>query len=200
MSESLRRIGVLGGSFDPPHIGHITCSQIVAETLNLEQIILMPVATQPQRLGGTVASAESRFRMVEAIANIDPIFSASRLEIDSSGISYTVNTVDLLLKMYPLDKFQLYWIIGMDTAINLESWLHPDKITESVRFAVMLRPGYSESDVPNKWKDFMTFIQTPQIDISSTIIRQRITSKLPIGSWVGADVENVILSERLYIG
>ena len=199
-SGNLKRIGVLGGSFDPPHLGHIFCSQIVAEALNLDKIILMPVATQPHRLGGAIASAETRYRMVEAISAIDPVFSPSRLEIDASGISFTVNTVDQLLKFYPLDKFQLFWIIGTDTAIHLDSWLKPDKITESIRFAVMQRPGYSESIVPEKWKDYMTFVKTPLIDISSTVIRKRITCQLPIRSLVGSDVEKIIISERLYKG
>mgnify|MGYP002725555643 CR=1 FL=1 len=195
----LKRIGVLGGSFDPPHLGHIICSLVVAEHLDLKKIILMPVAKQPQRLGGTYAGAEERYRMVEAISEIDPIFSPSRLELDRSGISYTVDTIEQLSEIYPSEEHQLYWIIGMDAAILFDSWREPAKIVDSAKFAVMHRPGFTSDNIPVKWRDDMIIIPTPQIDISSTIVRQRISKELPIRPWVGENVEKIIRDECLYI-
>ena len=189
----------MGGSFDPPHLGHIICSRVVAEALNLEQVIIMPVAIQPQRLTGTTASKEARYRMMQAISTLDPIFQPSRLEIDRSGISYTIDTVEQLAKDHPNDIYELYWIIGMDSAIHLNSWRKPYDILNNAQIAVMQRPGFKSNDIPSAWRKSLTLVETPHIDISSTKIRQRIADNLPVRLWVGEEVEKVILNEHLYI-
>ena len=130
----------------------------------------------------------------------DPVFTPSRLEIDRSEISYTVDTIEQLVQIYPRENCQLYWIIGMDSAIHLESWREPHKIIESAQFAVMRRPGFSSSDIPSRWNDYLTVVDTPLIDISSTNIRQRIADELPIHAWVGEEVEEIIINESLYKG
>lgn len=196
--KNIKRIGILGGCFDPPHIGHIICSLVVGEEINLDQIILMPVAIQPQRSGGAIADAELRYRMVRAISELDPIFIPSRLEIDRAGISFTIRTLEQLIKNYPSPDHQLYWIIGMDSAIHFDTWREPEKIVELAKLVVMRRPGFSRADIPTKLRDKMNIIQTPHIDISSTMIRHRITNDLPIRPWVGEIVKKIIISERLY--
>ncbi len=194
----MHRIGVFGGSFDPPHIGHFICARTVAEVLGLTRVLVIPVARQPLKPYGPIAPASARWRMVRAITEGDDLFEPSRIEIDRPGASYTVDTLIELRRVHPPERDELFLIIGFDALKEMPDWKQPDRIFETARVAVMSRPGYDPPTMPSRWKSRLDFIETPQIDISSTRIRERIRTGLPVQLMVGCEVAQIIERLGLY--
>ena len=195
---SHRRIGVFGGSFDPPHLGHFICAQVVGEKLGLEKILVIPTAIQPHKPAGSVAKAEERWAMVKAITTHDEMFTPSRIEIDRSGISYSVDTLETLVEEYPLANWEIFLIVGSDAYSDISSWRNPDRIFELANLAVMCRAGHSLPVIPYSWRDKTIEVETPFVDFSSTWIKKRIRLNLPIRWLVGEAVDEIIQQQSLY--
>ncbi len=193
-----KQIGIFGGSFDPPHIGHLICGRAVAELMELDQILIIPTAIQPGKPYGSKASEEDRWEMVNAITSGDSLFKPLRIEIDRGGVSYTVDTLRALRKSYPPDETNLFLILGFDSAVGLGKWREPDSIVELADIIVMQRIGENQDSLPQPWCERMTVVNTPVIEISSSEIRQRLRDKLPIQLMTGESVKSIIENNKLY--
>ena len=178
------RIGIYGGSFDPPHIGHFLAALDAAERLELDRVVWVPAAQQPLKSGTPhVASAEQRFRMVEAAVSACSRFEASRIEIDRSGLSYTVTTVQAFVERFPGDT--LFLLMGEDAWSRFSEWHEPDTIRSLVQIEILARA--TESEFPGR-----------VIEVSSTEVRARARSGRSVRGFVQDAVAEIIESERLY--
>ncbi len=201
MSE---RIGILGGTFNPIHLGHLILAQDALEQLELDRVLLIPCALPPHKDGRALASAPHRAAMIEAAIEGDPRFSVSTLEIERGGLSWTVDTLQALRDTYP-DALRVF-IIGADTVHELRTWRRIDDIFRLCRFAVVGRPGVKPTGTPDELG--LSEAQTDQlrasvivghdIDISSREIRMRIAEGLSIRYLVPDAVAMYIAEHRLY--
>ena len=198
-----RRIGVLGGTFDPIHYGHIALGKKVASTLKLKRILFIPAGNPWMKSEKSVSSAHHRLKMLElGIAGIEE-FSFSDMEIKRSGPTYTYETILDLTKDKPETK-TIYLILGWDAIKEFHRWKNSDRLLKLVRIVAVARPGYEEfSTQYQENKDIRVFDEAVVIDksisgITSTDIRERIKLKQSINNLVPKDVEKYILEHGLY--
>ena len=198
-----RGIGVLGGTFDPIHYGHIALGKKVASTLKLKRILFMPAGNPWMKSDKPVSSAHHRLKMLElGIAGIKE-FSFSDMEIKRSGPTYTYETILDLTKDKPETK-TIYLILGWDAIKEFHRWKNSDRLLKLVRIVAVARPGYEEfSTQYQENKDIRVFDEAVVIDksisgITSTDIRERIKLKQSINNLVPKDVEKYILEHGLY--
>ena len=198
-----RRIGILGGTFDPIHYGHIALGKKVASTLKLKRILFIPAGNPWMKSEKSVSSAHHRLKMLElGIAGIEE-FSFSDMEIKRSGPTYTYETILDLTKDKPETK-TIYLILGWDAIKEFHRWKNSDRLLKLVRIVAVARPGYEEfSTQYQENKDIRVFDEAVVIDksisgITSTIIRERIKLKQSINNLVPKDVEKYILEHGLY--
>ena len=190
----LLRIGVLGGTFDPPHVGHLLAAVDAFEALSLDRLIFVPAAMQPLKTGAPArASAEARLEMVRRAVGDDPRFEVSDTEIARGGLSYTVDTLEALARQRP--GAELVFILGMDALSSFDKWKSPNRILELASLAVLARSGDhgSSADLSG-----VTVVGTRRMDVSSSEIRQRIADGKSIRGFVAESVEAYISSENLY--
>jgi len=193
-----RLIGLFGGSFDPPHMGHRLPVRVAAEELGLEKVIVMPAAAPPHKSAGPWAPPEARLRMTAAAFADDPLFETASDEIERGGISYTVLSLERLALQYPSPDFERFLLIGADLAGQFDTWRDPERIFELARVVVMVRRGSRDNVVVGPYRERMRFVATPQIDVSSSGIRSRVNAGLPIVPWVASAVADIIEREGLY--
>jgi nicotinate-nucleotide adenylyltransferase len=186
-------IGLFGGSFDPVHHGHLLVAQAVLEGLGLEQIRFVPAREQPFKVGRHAAPAELRARMVALAIAGEPRFALERLELDRPGPSYTVDTVRALRAREPAREFGL--LIGADAARELPQWREIDALATMVRFVLVGRPGTGTPALP--WP--LLRVDVPVIEISATVIRERVARRRSIRYWVPEAVAECIVREGLYL-
>jgi len=178
------RLGVFGGSFDPPHIGHYLAAVDAAERLGLDRVLWVPTAQQPLKAGAPhVASADQRFRMVQAAVLTNPAFEASRIEIDRPGLSYTVATVQSFAAEFP--DAELYLLIGEDAWSRFGEWREPETIRTLVQIEILARK--TESEFAGR-----------VVEVSSTEVRARARAGKSVRGFVLDAVAEIIESERLY--
>ena len=195
------RIGVFGGAFNPPHLGHLVCAQEVLLQLELERVLFVPVGEAPHREIDDDPGPEVRLEMVELAIAGDERFAISRVELDREGPSYTSDTLELLLAESPDDE--LFLILGGDQAAALPSWHEPEKVLERATVAAVERLGSSRSAIGIKLSrlrgsDRVRHLDMPVIQISSTGIRRRVRDGRPIRYLVPPAVEDYIGSHELY--
>ncbi|WP_153733012.1 nicotinate-nucleotide adenylyltransferase [Sporosarcina obsidiansis] len=187
----MKRIGILGGTFNPPHIGHLLIANEVRYACDLEEVWLMPAAIPPHKVAAGDATAEQRLRMVKlAVADIEGL-SVSSFEMERGGISYTYDTMTQLVNDEPRHEF--YFIIGGDMIDMLPNWYRIDELIKIIKFIGVKRPGaVNTSDLP------VEMVETPQLDLSSTLIRQRFLEGGTVQLLIPPAVEAYIREERLY--
>jgi nicotinate-nucleotide adenylyltransferase len=195
------RVGILGGAFNPPHLGHLLLAQEAHAQLGLDRILLVPLREAPHRLMESDPGAAQRLRMVELAVAGDDRFEASRIEVDRPGTSYTVDTLRSLRERAPADELTL--ILGADQALRLPEWHEPAEVLRLARLAVAERGGVSRADVAARLAGLegaaeLKGFDMPRIDVSSTLVRQRVASGLPIRYLVPGGVADHIAAERLY--
>jgi nicotinate-nucleotide adenylyltransferase len=185
--KSRPTIGILGGTFDPIHLGHLRMAQEAIETLGLSKVILIPASLPPHKEQSQLFDADFRLKLVRAAVSENPLLEVSDIEIKRTGKSYSVDTLEALSIKYP--EAGLCFIIGMDSYIELPSWKDFGKLFELSDIAVVKRPGYSEKSAPpesiktlfsqsEKPETFLhesghvlSFLPLTGLDISSTTIR-----------------------------
>ncbi len=178
------RLGIFGGSFDPPHVGHLLAAVDAAERLSLDRVIWVPTAHQPLKAEAPHAgTSEQRFSMVEAATLARPEFQVSRIEIDRPGLSYTVATVDAFAREFP--DAERFLLVGEDAWSRFEDWREPDRIKTLVRIEVLAR---SENSA----------FAGRVIEVSSTEIRARVRDGRSVRGFVQDAVAGIIESEGLY--
>jgi nicotinate-nucleotide adenylyltransferase len=189
----MRAIGLLGGSFDPVHHGHLIVAQVAAEALGLDELRFMPAREQPFKRGRHAAPAADRAAMLElAVAGV-PGFAVERAELDRPGPSYSVDTLEALLAREPESAFTL--LLGADAALELEAWHRAAELPRLARIAVFARPG---TPIPASPLIAAT-VEVPAVEISATEIRRRVRTGRPIRYWVPDAVADYVARHRLYL-
>jgi nicotinate-nucleotide adenylyltransferase len=195
------RVGILGGAFNPPHVGHLVCAQEAAMRLELEQLQLMPFRDPPHRTLEVEPGPDIRYAMCEAAVRGDPILCASRMELDRPGPSYTVDTLRLWRDVAPDDE--VFLVMGADQAATLADWREPEKILQLATVAVVERELSTRQRVFSETHSLagserILFFDMPRIEVSSTMVRRRVREGLPIRYLVPGAVRRVIEKQELY--
>ena len=189
----MKRIGILGGTFNPIHVGHLTIAEMVYEQLKLDKVIFVPSNLPPHKSSINVASTQDRYHMVRLAARGNPHFAISDYEIKKGGKSYSVETVSYFRDCYPRGT-KLFFIIGNDLLPTLRAWKRIDEILEVVSFVTVNRPGFKEEKSRIKVKT----ITVPGLQTSSSYVRMRITAGKTVKYLVPENVLSYIDKKRLY--
>ena len=197
-----KSLGILGGTFDPIHIGHLRMAEAVFERKELEKIIFIPAYVPPHKLGQDFAPALDRYAMTELDVADNPHFMVSDMELRRSGVSYTIDTIRELHRLYPDNS--LHFIIGADSVAQLHTWHNIEEMLELARFVAVWRPGYEDAmdelvkHLGEHAKERVLLLDTPVYDISSTEIRTRVRKGASLAGLVPGAVEKYIYEHGLY--
>jgi len=185
------RVGILGGTFDPIHIGHLIAASSVYEALNLDSIVFMPAGDPWQKRDRELSSGEHRLEMVKLATSEDDRFQASNLEISRSGPTYAIDTVREWKRLNPTDE--LFWIVGSDALSGIPSWHEWEAFVNEVTIVSVNRIGQSAS------VDFdVVSVEMPEVRISATELRDRFTNNLDTKYLVPQKVSDYISDQGLY--
>jgi nicotinate-nucleotide adenylyltransferase len=192
------RIGLFGGAFNPPHVGHLICAQEAHAQLELDVVMWVPVGRAPHRDIPQDPGPDMRFQMCDYATAADERFSLSRVEIDRDGPSYTADTLRELRERSPEDELVL--ILGGDQAAALPTWHEPGEVMRLAAIAVAERAGSDRERVERAigGQAELRFFDMPRIDVSSTMVRERAASGQPIRYLVPDKVANFIGAQSLY--
>ncbi len=195
------RIGILGGTFNPPHLGHLVAAQEAYRELDLDQVTLIPAGTPPHKPVEDEPGAEHRLALCRLAVGDDDRFTVSDLELRRDGPSFTVDTLDVLRSQSPSDD--LFLILGGDIAAGLPKWHEPERVLELATVAIAKRRGTTKAAVDDalaqlKGGDRARFFQMPRIGISSTMVRRRVRAGQPIRYFVPDGVMHYIETHGLY--
>lgn len=192
-----QRIGVLGGTFDPVHVGHLAAAVDVRHALRLDRVLLVVAGVPWQKVGThPVSPAEDRYAVVEAaVEGLDGL-EASRLEVDRAGPSYTADTLAELDRLHP--GAELFLLVGSDVVAELGTWERVEEVRRRATLAVVARPGVAVALPPPPWRSEV--VDTPALDVSSTDLRQRVATGRPIDVLVPAAAVREIRRRGLYAG
>jgi nicotinate-nucleotide adenylyltransferase len=191
----VQRIGVLGGTFNPIHVGHLAMAQMALERMHLTKVVFVPAYIPPHKNPGVVAPAKHRYQMVKLAIEGNASFEISDFEISKEGKSYTVDTMNYFYRFYPQDT-KLYFVIGGDALGDLRSWRYIDDILKISEFIVVNRPGYIKKSGDVKHHSVIM----PGIDISSSYVRIRLFQNRTIRYFVPDKVLEYISQNKLYQG
>jgi len=207
VKESYSRIGIMGGTFNPIHHGHLVTAQEALSQFDLDQVIFIPTCDPPHKIDNEIASAEDRYLMTVIATAPNNDFFVSRIEIDRKGKSYTIDTVRELRKIYG-KEVSLYFITGADAILEILSWKDTEEIISLSKFIAATRPGYNLAridDLKDKLfasrqeSDEKIFVmEVPALAISSTDIRNRIKQDRPIDYLVPEGISHYIIKHGLY--
>ncbi len=199
MSEEQPRLGILGGSFNPPHLGHLLIASDVADQLGLEKVLFVPAAAPPHKVVDDDTPAEVRLEMTRLAIAGDERFEVSAVELEQDLV-YALDTVAAIRQQY--DGYRLYFVMGSDSLLEFDTWHQPSAILALCRLAVALRPGDEPREVDEMarglGRGFACVLQTASIDVSSHDIRNRVRANRPIRYLVPPAVEDFIRERRLY--
>ena len=193
------RIGIFGGSFDPPHIGHVTLAEAALEQLQLDELLFLPANRNPLKPRDASSPAKQRLAMVEAMVSDHEKFAVSDMEITRGGPSYMVDTLSELQMAQPAE----YWLImGADTLRGFADWKSPRRIVQMARLAVALRPPLSESElmsrIDEQFREYVDLVSMTPSDVSSTELRKKITLNQNVTPWIDKSVLTYIQANKLY--
>jgi nicotinate-nucleotide adenylyltransferase len=200
--NSVARIGVLGGTFDPIHHGHLVIAEDARVYLSLDKVLFVPARQPPHKPEGSYSAFEHRVRMTELAIADNRRFELSLIEAERPGPSYSVDTLRQLQSEIGPDKV-LYFIIGMDSLGNIASWYKPAELVSLCRIVVAERAGYQldlealDEALPGL-REKLELIDTPELSISSTDLQRRIKSGLSIRYQLPASVEKYVFEHELY--
>lgn len=196
----MKRLGIFGGSFDPVHFGHLRLAEEAREQAKLDQVMFIPTQVSPFKVGRTQISGELRLEMLRLATQDNPAFLVSDTEIQRPGPSYTVDTLHELEREHP--DAERFFITGTDALRDLPKWRQPEEVIRLTRFLVSVRPGVNKAEVlaalPDTWEERVTFIEMPELDISSTYLRERLKTGLSVRYLLPRIVEEYILARGLY--
>jgi nicotinate-nucleotide adenylyltransferase len=195
-----KKIGLMGGMFDPVHYGHLLAAEEARSRFDLSQVLFIPTGLPPHKQRPGCASSEQRLAMTALAISTNPNFAVSAVESKRQGYSYSVDTVSGLLAEYgPETAFS--FIVGTDAALELPTWHDAARLLELVDFIVAARPGFDLAaldQLPPAWRSKMSVLTMPLLEISSTEIRRRVAAGGPIKYLLPELVESYIYAEGLY--
>jgi nicotinate-nucleotide adenylyltransferase len=194
-------IGILGGTFNPPHMGHLVMAQEALDQLDLDRVVFMPVAVPPHKEAREDPGAAARLELCRLAVAHDERFEVSTLEIERGGASFTVDTLRELHDVEP--EHDLTFIVGGDMAQSLPAWREPEPILRLARLAVAEREGVRREDIARRLEplhdgDRVVFFDMPRIDVSSSTIRRRVAEGRPVRYLVPDAVAAAIAEHGLY--
>lgn len=196
------RLGIMGGTFDPIHYGHLVTAEQAREALALDLVLFMPAGRPAFKQDADVTDAEDRYAMTVLATAANPAFDASRFEIDREGVTYTIDTLRALRTRYP-DNVKLFFITGADAILDLVTWHNAEQMAELATFIAATRPGYdieqARSRVVASGVPFdVRYIEIPALAISSTNIRQRVREQKSVRYLTSESVIGYIRKNGLY--
>jgi nicotinate-nucleotide adenylyltransferase len=190
------RWGVLGGTFDPPHIGHFRLALAAADELRLERVLWIPTCRPPHKRHDRLSPFLQRALMAEMTARRDRRFDVSRVEETLAGDSYTVKTLAHLGRALP--EMELFFIVGADVLPELKDWFKPERIGRWATLACGVRPGYPRPDPASLPVSPIVYFDSPEVDLSSSAIRAKVSLGESIAGMVSPDVQAYIEANHLY--
>jgi nicotinate-nucleotide adenylyltransferase len=194
--QAVQRIGIMGGTFDPIHHGHLVAASEVGHFFNLDEVIFVPTGQPWQKNGRKVSPAEDRYLMTVIATASNPRFSVSRVDIDRPGETYTIDTLrDLRAQRGPDAEF--YFITGADALAMMISWRDADELFKMAQFVGCTRPGHRLA-IPDLPSERISLVEIPALSISSTECRERVRADQPIWYLVPDGVVQYISKRRLY--
>lgn len=191
-----RRIGVMGGTFDPIHHGHLVAASEVQHRFELDEVVFVPTATQPFKKGRRVTVPEHRYLMTSIATASNPRFTVSRVDIERGEITYTVDTLRDLKRERP--GCDLFFITGADALRKIMDWKNADELFELARFVGVTRPGHRWVNTEELPAERVSLLEVPAMAISSTDIRERVASGAPIWYLTPDGVVQYIAKYGLY--
>jgi len=190
------RVCIFGGTFDPPHIGHLLIAQTVCEAENFDKILFMPANRPPHKKN--ISGVEDRLAMLNIAIEGNPNFEISDMEIKRGGVSYTIDTLKALKPSIIREEDDLFYLIGSDSLLELIHWKKPRDILKNCNVVVAIRPGFRPSDIPAWILHRIQFANIPRFEISSSNIRTRWRENKTIRYLVTLPVWEYINQNQLY--
>ncbi len=196
------RVGIFGGTFDPPHYGHLIAAEEAREQLDLDRVLFVPAGKPPHKLGKVISPVEDRLAMVALAVGANPVFQISRVDVDRGGPSYTADTLRLLHDQLPPGT-ELFFIMGMDSLGEITSWHTPEELITLTYLAVATRPYVDvnmealEAAIPGI-SARTRFVHIPEMGIASSDLQRRVRERRTIRYQVPPEVEAYISAHGLY--
>ena len=199
----MKKVGIMGGTFNPIHFGHLFLAESAYEQLELDKVIFIPSKNPPHKVVAGNITQEQRVRMISLSIRDNPHFELSLMELERDGVTYTADTLAILTEANPDTEY--FFLVGADSLMQLHTWKNPEKICALCRLAAAGRDDMDREllarqaeMLKNTYNARICFIDMPAIRISSSDIRARIASGKSIKYYVHADVEKYITEDRLY--
>ncbi len=198
----MRHVGILGGTFDPPHIGHLILAEEAWWQLGLDRVLLVPAGDPPHKRGAPLSAAAHRVRMVELAIADNPHFELSRVDVDRPGPHYTIDTIHLLRRQLG-PEVELFFLMGLDSLAELPSWHRAADLIAACRLAALTRPAVTldwerlERELPGI-RERVVLLDMPELEIASHVLQQRVRAGRPIRYQVTPAVEEYIRENGLY--
>ena len=190
------RICLFGGTFDPPHIGHLLVAQTVCEAEDFDKIIFIPAFQPPHKRD--ITPVDERISMLELAVEGNPNFEISDVELKRKGVSYTIDTVKAIKTEMSLKNNEIFYLMGSDSLLEFQHWKEPEGILNKCQVIVAIRPGFRPSDIPSWILQRIQFANIPRFEISSTNIRHRWVENKTIRYMVTLPVWEYIEKNNLY--
>jgi len=191
------KLCLMGGTFDPPHWGHALLAEAIVDELHVEKFTFIPAYIPPHKQGNHITDSRHRLRMLELVVQENPVFDVDPREINREGVSYTIDTIREIKQEYQLQSDEIGFLIGADNFLALYSWKNADALVEECRILVAERPEYPvQNTIP--LLDQVEFIPLPKIEISSSMIRDRIQRNQSVQFYVLPVVYDYIQTHKLY--
>jgi nicotinate-nucleotide adenylyltransferase len=215
-----KRVGIFGGTFDPPHLGHLLLAETIRESFELDEVLFVPSNEPPHKEPDELSPATHRYAMVVAATLHNPDFTPSAVEVNRPGRSYSIETVRLLEEEFGADT-ELFFVTGLDSFLEIQSWKNPDELLDLCHFIVVTRPGSSfehlraalperfherivdrregaEEDAAERTGLAIFLSDDVLVDVSSTDIRRRVREASSIRYRVTPEVERYVVTHSLY--
>jgi len=199
----MMRIGIFGGTFDPPHLGHLILASEAFYQLNLDRLLFVLTSSPPHKIGQPITPIEMREKLVKAALSDNPGFEFSRVDIDRPGPHYAVDTVNIIRGQHT--GSELVYLIGGDSLRSLPDWHKPKELVDAIdELGVMRRPGIHidwstlETHIPGIFEK-VRFVDAPLLEISSSEIRKRVAEDSAFRYYIPIEVYKLIVEEKLYL-
>ncbi|MFC6331440.1 nicotinate-nucleotide adenylyltransferase [Paenibacillus septentrionalis] len=194
----MRKVGIMGGTFDPIHYAHLIAAQSAMEFAALDEVWFIPTSSPPLKPNAPLATEEQRLAMVNLAIQGEPRFRGLDIELNRGGTSYSIDTIMELRAMYPMHQF--HYIIGSDRIHDLPRWHRAQELIQLVGFIGLNRPSepLELDQLPTQWQSKLTIAPMPLIEISSTELRKRVKAGKALRYYVPDEVESYIRRHRLY--
>jgi nicotinate-nucleotide adenylyltransferase len=202
-ARQVSRLGIMGGTFDPIHYGHLVAAEGARYEYGLEKVIFIPAGQPPHKLNIKLTEPWRRFEMTRLAVATNPYFQEMSIEIERPGPSYTIDTVLEISRLFP--GAQVYFITGADAVFEILSWKRVEQLLSICKFIAATRPGYNLDEMWRKrgtlsqdFKKNVFYMEVPALAISSTDIRQRVREGRPVKYLLPETVEEYITSNNIY--